>query len=90
MKAESGFVLGFAVGLAVMTLLLSMLLLNDNTDLINTRAVGIIICESNGLQYGHRDIVSNYEFKGKTYSFIPIIYCKNPDTPTQALVQITT
>lgn len=64
------------------------LLAFNDVDLVNTDDLGKIVCKQNGLVYDHREIVT-YTINGESYSYIPIIYCKQPNTQEElALVRI--
>lgn len=66
------------IGLTIMAIVCGviniMVMLGDNTDLVDSRKFGGKICESKGLDYDHREFVKN---ENGVDTRVPIIYCKN-------------
>lgn len=53
-----------------------MLHIRDDYDDVNTKVLGSIICEEQGLEYSEREF-NPVEYKGTTYYNVPTIYCTN-------------
>lgn len=68
------FVLGIIAGTLIIAILGAML--KDGADTVNTRALGEIICEEQGLEYNGREF-RTIEHKGNYISTIPTIYCRD-------------
>lgn len=76
MKKDETFVLGLFLGMALVIGFLGFVFLGDDShDMINTRALGKILCQEQGMEYGHREIKST-EVDGRIESNIPKIHCK--------------
>lgn len=82
-KGTAGFV-GFLIGVGLMVLFLSLIFIGDSTDVIDTKALGKIMCRDKGLEYDHRQIVSR-TIDDKEGAVIPIIYCKKPEFEQELL-----
>ena len=77
---NGGICVGIIIGLAILAAVLCLLFAGEKEDLVNTRALGEILCNEQGLEYSHRKMMGT-----DSIGNIPKIYCTNPNSKKNLL-----